>query len=151
MNGQIRDHGKILIQVYQTGLNAILCADCDSSCNREGTVKPGGAKHAAVTLHVQFCIFAVGVHLGIFLDLEARGIRMAADQLETVEILLRHRKSDDGGIISRDKIFSARNDLPLLTLQKFAVTGVLKHFSEIFYRLKTGGAVIQELDELLIY
>mgnify|MGYP000173254703 FL=1 len=76
---------------------------------------------------------------------------MAADQLETVEILLRHRKSDDGGIISRDKIFFARNDLPLLTLQKFAVTGVLKHFSEIFYRLKTGGAVIQELDELLIY
>ena len=76
---------------------------------------------------------------------------VAADQLETVEILLRHRKSDDGGIISRDKIFFARNDLPLLTLQKFAVTGVLKHFSEIFYRLKTGGAVIQELDELLIY
>lgn len=44
VNGQIRDHGKILIQVYQTGLNAILCADCDSSCNREGTVKPRGRK-----------------------------------------------------------------------------------------------------------
>ena len=63
---------------------------------------------------------------------------MAADQLETVEILLRHRKAMMEESFLVTKYFSPGNDLPLLTLQKFAVTGVLKHFSEIFYRLKTG-------------
>ena len=127
MDCQIRDHGKILVQVDQTGLDAFFCADSDPSCNGKRTVKPGSTKHAAIALHIQFGILSIGIHLRIFFQLKARRIRMAADQLETVELLLRYGESDDGGIISCDKILSSRNDLPFFTFQKLSKAFFFKH------------------------
>ena len=96
--------------------------------NRKRTVKPGRQDHSSIPLHIQFHVSSVYGHLRIFFYFKRRRIAVACNDMISSAVIDRNGKSNDGGMISHDKIFSAFFQVPAFLLFQFCKALLQKTF-----------------------
>ena len=148
MDCQIGDHQQIPVHIHKLCDKAIPFFHDHPSRYGERTVKPGGAEHTAVTLHIQLHILFIHFHLRIFLDLKSRGIAVAGHDAVSGKSGFRYGECHDGGVISGDKISAALFDLPFLFLFQLCESVCRKNLLHIFNSMKTAWAFFNKCKKL---
>ena len=149
MDGKAWDHDQISVNIHKFFQDFSVLADDHPACNRKGTVKPGRQDHSSVPLHIQFHVSSVYGHLRIFFYFKRRRIAVACNDMISSAVIDRNGKSNDGGMISHDKIFSAFSQVPAFLLFQFCKALLQKTFSCLFCRLKGCGAFADKFQQFL--
>ena len=136
MDRKARDHDQISVNIYKLFQNFSVFVDDHAACHRKGTVKPGRKDHSSVPLHIQLHINSVYRHLRIFFYFKRRGVTVTCNDMISPAVIDRNGKSDDRGMISHDKIFSALFQLPALLFLQFCKAFLQKTSSCFLCRLK---------------
>ena len=133
VDGKIGDHQKVPVHIDKDGAQRAGRAvsgtvpDDHPSCHGERAVEPGSADHSAVTLHIQFDVVPVSLHLRILLDLERGRITVACHDTHPFHILLRDGECDQGRAVPGHKISAAFFNMPFLIFPQFCKAFFSEH------------------------
>ena len=137
MNGDIRDHDQIAVDVHKLRPEMISFLNYYASCDGQRTVKPRRDQHTAVSLHIQTNISSGCLHFRICLDSKCRAV--AVRGRDHVPGKIRNLPSvfpfgnperDHRRIVSGYKILSAGLQAPAFLLEALPVSVLLQNLPD---------------------